>query len=58
MEKCEQWADSSHYEKTLKAVFGLPYLPGVFKSSHRHMQELWNTDGIRMDIYCCTTSQR
>nr|XP_022910826.1 piggyBac transposable element-derived protein 4-like [Onthophagus taurus] len=61
-EKCAQWKDSPHYGQTsaveIKAIFGLLYLSGVFRNNHRHLYELWNTDGTGMDIFPATMSQR
>lgn len=61
-EKSEKWKASPHYGETnvpeIKAVFGLLYLSGAFRNNHRHLYELWNTDGTGMDIFRCTMSQR
>lgn len=62
LEKSSTWKDSPHYGKTsapeIKAVFGLLYLSGTFRSNHRHLYELWKTDGTGMDVFRCTMSQR
>lgn len=61
-EKSDKWKKSSHYRETtvpeLKAVIGLLYLSGTFKSNHRHLYELWNTDGTGMEVFRATMSQR
>lgn len=34
----------------IKALFGILYLAGVFRSSHRHLRDLWRSNGTGMDI--------
>lgn len=62
LEKSEKWKSSPHYGITsaaeLKAVFGLLFLSGVFKSNHRNLYELWKTDGTGMDIFRSTMAMR
>ena len=60
--KSSEWKDSPHYSETsvpeIKAVFGLLYLAGAFRNNHRHLYELWKTDGTGIDVFPCTMSQR
>jgi hypothetical protein len=61
-EKSDRWKDSPHYGKTdvpeIKAVFGLLYFAGVFKSNHHNLYDLWKTNGTGMEVFRCTMSQR
>lgn len=35
----------------IKAVLGILYLAGVYRSSHRHLRDLWRTNGTGIDIF-------
>lgn len=61
-ETSSSWKNSANYNETseieIKALLGLLYLAGVFKSSHRLLSELWNTDGTGIDIFRTTMNLR
>lgn len=35
----------------IKALFGILYLAGVYKNSHRNLKDLWRTNGTGVDIF-------
>ncbi|XP_056633270.1 uncharacterized protein LOC130442896 [Diorhabda sublineata] len=35
----------------MKALFGILYLAGVYRSGHRQLRDLWRTNGTRIDIF-------
>lgn len=35
----------------IKAMFGILYLAGVYRSSHRNLRDLWRTNGTGIDIF-------
>ncbi|KAK9679210.1 Transposase IS4 [Popillia japonica] len=52
-EKPEKWTAVE-----IKALLGLLYLSGVLKNNRRSSHELWGTNGIGIEIFRCTMSQR
>lgn len=48
---------TDHIDKVeMKALFGLLYLSGIFKSAHEDASSLWATDGTGRDIFRLTMS--
>lgn len=44
------------YVLEIKAVIGLLYLAGMKKSSHVTLKDLWETDGLGLDLFRCVMS--
>lgn len=43
-------------ELEIKAVFGLLYLAGLYKSNRQNMEDMWSTDGTGVEIFRSTMS--
>ncbi|XP_065314993.1 uncharacterized protein LOC135923914 [Gordionus sp. m RMFG-2023] len=42
------------YITEFKALLGILYLAGIFKSNHQNMSDLWKSDGFGIDIFRVT----
>lgn len=62
LEKQAPYSDHMKYilrpttETEIKAVFGLLYLAGVFRSNRMNLEDLWSSDGLGIDIFRTTMS--
>lgn len=42
----------------IKAVIGLLYLAGVFRGGHRNLKDFWTSDGLGIDVFKMTMSEK